>query len=607
MKNCLDPREGQKVRLLPSLFREREALNRNYLMSRKNENLLQNHYLEAGLWGPNRRPDGCHWGWESPTSPVRGQFLGHWLSAAARLSSTTGDGELRSKADAIVAELGKCQAANGGEWVFSIPEKYLDWALAGRTGAVAPGVPHYVVHKTLMGLWDMFQYTGSEQALAILQRAADWFVRWTRPIPQDTMDRLLDYETGGMMEIWANLYGVTGRPAHLELMRRYERRTLFERLLAGEDALSNMHANTTVPEALGAARAYEVTSDSRWRKIAEAYWRCAVTDRPHFCTGGADSGEVWCPPGRQASRLGEKTHEHCVAYNMIRLAEFLFRWTGEAVYADFIERSVINGLLAQQNPATGMPAYYLPLEPGARKVWGTPSETFWCCHGSVVQAQTMYESLVFYREENDLIINQYIPSVFEGELGDNHVCVRMEEDRRSGSSQATIRLDAGPFAIPQSVKLRVTVTCDRAAAFTIRLRNPWWVSGKPHIAVNGEETPGEFTPSSFFSLHRVWDHDEIVLEFPKALSLYPLSDEADMAAFMDGPTVLAGLCGEERTLYGDARHPESMLRPMDERHWTFWNPWYITQNQPVNFRFIPLNMVTDETYTVYFPIREKPV
>lgn len=605
MKSCLNPREGQKVRLLPGLFLEREALNRKYLMSLRNENLLQNHELEAGLWGPSQKPDGCHWGWESPTSPVRGEFLGHWLSAAARLSAVTEDGELRSKADAVVAQLEKCQKANGGEWVFSIPEKYLEWALEGRTGTAAPGVPHYVIHKTLMGLWDMFRYAGSERALQILLRVADWFGRWTRPIPQDAMDRLLDYETGGMLEIWAELYGATGRPEHLELMRRYERRTLFERLLAGEDALSNMHANTTVPEALGAARAYEVTGNARWRDIVEAYWRCAVTNRPHFCTGGADSGEIWCPPGRQAARLGEKTHEHCVAYNMVRLAEFLFRWTGEAVYADYIERSVVNGLLAQQNPATGMPAYYLPLEPGARKIWGTPTKTFWCCHGSVVQAQTMYESLAYYRDDDGLVISQYIPSAFEGEINGTPVRVRMEEDSRGGNTQATVHLDAGPAAVPESVRLRITVNCDRAAEFTVRLRIPWWVKGKPCVTVNGEAQP-DAARRGFFSLRRVWNRDEIVLEFPKALSLYPLEGRPDTAAFMDGPAVLAGLCGEERTLCGDPEHPETLLRPIDERHWTFWHPWYITQNQPVNFRFLPLYMVTDEQYTVYFPIRKNP-
>ena len=34
-----------------------------------------------------------------------------------------------------------------------------------------------------------------------------------------------------MLESWADLYGVTGKQAHADLMERYERRRLFRRLL----------------------------------------------------------------------------------------------------------------------------------------------------------------------------------------------------------------------------------------------------------------------------------------------------------------------------------------------------------------------------------------
>ena len=40
-----------------------------------------------------------------------------------------------------------------------------------------------------------------------------------------------------------------------------------------------MHMNTTIPEVQGAARAWEVTGEERWREIVEAYWRCGVTER----------------------------------------------------------------------------------------------------------------------------------------------------------------------------------------------------------------------------------------------------------------------------------------------------------------------------------------
>ena len=126
-----------------------------------------------------------------------------------------------------------------------------------------------------------------------------------------------------MLEVWADLYGISGDKEHLALIRRYDRRRLFDPLLAGEDVLTNMHANTTIPEALGAARAWEVTGEERWRRIVEAYWRCAVDDRGYFCTGGQTNGEFWTPPHELSARLGDKTQEHCTVYHMMRLAEYL--------------------------------------------------------------------------------------------------------------------------------------------------------------------------------------------------------------------------------------------------------------------------------------------
>lgn len=158
------------------------------------------------------------------------------------------------------------------------------------------------------------------------------------------MDR---QETGGIMEAWADLYEITGDPKHLELMRWYERPRLTGPVLKGEDILTNVHANTTIPEIHGCARAYEVTGEERFRKIAQQYWDLAVTRRGAFATGGQTCGEIWTPMQVQSTRLGESNQEHCVVYNMIRLADYLFRWTGDVKYADYIEQNIHNGLLAQ--------------------------------------------------------------------------------------------------------------------------------------------------------------------------------------------------------------------------------------------------------------------
>jgi DUF1680 family protein len=587
-----------QVKLLPSMFQHRFDLNRSYLMSLRSDHLLQNYYMEAGLWGPQTKSEDYHGGWESPTCQLRGHFLGHWLSAAARIYASTVDVEIKGKADRIVSELARCQEENGGEWAGSIPEKYLDWIARGKR----VWAPHYTLHKTLMGLYDMAAYAGNEQALDILIKWAKWFYHWTSQFSREEMGEILDVETGGMLEAWADLYGVTGKQEHLDLIHRYDRPRLFDRLLAGQDPLTNRHANTTIPEAHGAARAYEVTGEERWREIVEAYWRCAVTDRGTFCTGGQTTGEIWTPPFEFAARLGDKNQEHCVVYNMMRLANYLLRWTGDVTYADYIERNLYNGILAQQHPETGMVAYFLPLQAGARKIWGTPTDDFWCCHGSLVQAHTLHNAYIYYEDEEGLAICQYIPTEIEWEWDGIPVTVKQVFDREASTSRP--RDPDGSVHRPKRWVIELSVRCEQPVAFALKLRLPWWLSGEARILVNGEPETITTGMPSFHAIQRTWLDDTVRVELPKALSTCPLPDEPDTVAFMDGPVVLAGLCDEERTLHGDKDDPETMLIPDDEREWTMWKPGYRTCNQERGLRLVPLYDIRDERYTVYFPVRE---
>jgi hypothetical protein len=594
------------VTLLPGLFQHRTDLNRQYMLSLKTANLLQNFYMEAGLWGPRDDPgDDIHWGWEAPTCQLRGHFLGHWLSAAARMAASTGDPEIKGKADQIVAELGRCQRENGGEWVFSIPAGYLDWIARGKR----VWAPHYTIHKTLMGLADMVIYGGNSQALEILERAARWFHRWTAQFSREQMDDILDVETGGMLEAWADLYGLTGRQAHLDLIHRYDRPRLFDRLLAGDDPLTNRHANTTIPEAHGAARAFEVTGDARWRKIVEAYWQCAVTDRGYYATGSQTDGEIWTAPFELSARLSDKNQEHCVVYNMVRLANFLLRWTGDATYADYMERNLYNGTLAQQNDETGMVAYFLPLQPGGHKGglkgeysgWGTPTHDFWCCHGSLVQAHTTHNAYVYYKDDDGVAVCQYIPTELRSDWAGAPVTVRQAFDPENSTSAP-----AGPDGAvrrPKQWAINLSVQCAGPADFALKLRVPWWIAGPPRVTVNGAAQAVSAEPSSFIALRRTWTSDTVRIELPTALTTCPLPDRPDSVAFMDGPIVLAGLCDEERTLHGDPAHPEKLLIPDHEREWSTWKGWYRTTGQERGIRFVPLYEVKDERYTVYFPVR----
>jgi DUF1680 family protein len=587
MAQVFRPLDPWRVKLGPSMFQKRFELNRRYLLSLRRENLLQSHYLEAGLWSNLGKPADAHWGWESPTSLGRGEFLGHWLSAAARIYAETGDAELKARADWIVSELGRCQAANGGEWVGSLPEKALGWASRGLPLAVP-----YTLHKTLLGLYEMAAYAKNEQALEIIIRWARWFERWTAQYSPDQMADRLDWEQGGMMETWANLYGLTQRPEHLELMQRYARHRLFDPLLEGMDVLSNQHANTTIPEVHGAARAWEVTGQDIWREIAEAYWKSAVSDRGYFCTGGQTCGEMWIPPGRLSVRLGHNNQEHCTVYNMMRLAEYLLRWTGDPLYADYWERNLYNGLLAQQHPDSGMVAYFLPLRAGSLKKWGTATEDFWCCHGTLVQAQTLYGYNIFFEDHEGLVVSQVIPSVLTWEWKGVAVKVSLSIDKQIHAP-----------GVPEGLVYDLRIECPQPVDFGLKVRIPWWVGGQPTIEVEGQRQTDVTAPSTYVTLRRIWSHETVRVVLPKQIRTEPLPGGTDLVAFMDGPVVLAGLCAEERTLYGDPSCAETMVEGDAAFELWRWLPGYKTIGQPTNFQLIPLYHVRDERYTVYFPVQ----
>ena len=595
-----------QVKLLNSLFAQRYALNKRYLLSLDSDKLLQNFYIEACLSKDgdhilvDKRGnfDDFHWGWESPGNQLRGHFLGHWLSAAAYMYAETGDGEVKAKADYIVGKLAECQRSNGGEWAGSIPEKYLYMMAEGKP----IWSPQYTLHKTLMGLYDMYAIAGSRQAFEILDRFADWFHRWTgKLIEEDRAYAIYSGETSGMLEVWANLFAATGDEKYRDLMERYGNPGLFQALEKGEDALSNDHANASIPWSHGSARLYEVTGNAHWREVTTAFWKNAVLDRESFCTGGQNAGEFWIPPHELAHFAGENNQEHCTVYNMMRTADYLYRWTGDTRYADYIERNLYNGILAQQHPVTGMVAYFLPMGAGFRKGgekgWGDPTMDFYCCHGSLVQAHTRYLEYIYFESDEGLAVSQYIPS---------ELTWRREGTQVRVSQDFTAHQYNKEYAANRW-KMRIQVNAERPVAFDLRLRLPWWLREKATIKVNGKPERVA-TVNGQHTIHRVWGKDEIEVEFPTRLYTEPLPGTTDRVAFMEGPVVLAGLTDNDMTLTGDIRKPESILQREYGQEYKVvrWKQsHYRTTRQPANIRFVPLYEVADERYTLYFPVRRE--
>lgn len=596
----LKPAEKGSVKILPGVFRERMDVNRQYLLELDTNCLLQNFYLEAGIILPglqvvdNPETANLHWGWEAPTCQLRGHFLGHWISAAAKLIAADGEPELRVKLDNIVSELARCQELNGGEWVGSIPEKYFTRLIKSQY----IWSPQYVMHKTIVGLSDAYIYAGNTQALDILSHLSDWYITWTEKAAETNPHAVYAGEEAGMLEVWAQLYQLTKDEKYLTLAKRYADAGLFRKLKEGKDSLTNCHANASIPFTHGAAKMYEITGDSDWLEVIKLFWKAAVTDRGMFSTTGMNAGEFWVPPHMQGHFLGSSDQEFCTVYNMVRTASYLLKYTGEAQYADYIERALYNGFLAQQNAQTGMPAYFLPLGAGSRKKWGTKTRDFWCCHGTMVQAQTLYPELVWFTDGDKITAAQYIPSEFTAEMNGAKVTVSQTTGMKYYNDQAFFdEKDDGQMS---RWLLKFSVKCDKPVRFTLSLRVPEWAKGV-ELEVNGKNTAAP-VKDGWLDITADWQNDSVQVFFPSELRAETLPDMPELMSVVDGPIVLAGITGSDCGITGADKLNEQFMPQMEHTYGTF--PWrqnsWRTRNQPQSVMFRPLYEVTDEEYTVYF-------
>ncbi len=103
---------------------------------------------------------------------------------------------------------------------------------------------------------------------------------------------------------------------------------------------------------------------------------------------------------------------------------------------------------------------------------------------------------------------------------------------------------------------------------------------------------------------REWLDDAVVVTLARGLRAEPLPDRPDTVAFLDGATVLAGLCEAAPVIEYD-ESPEDAQEPFNEREWGRWTNTYRTRGQERNITFVPLNEIGYDAYTIYFPSRRR--
>ncbi len=512
------------VRLLSGPFLDAQHRDAAYLMALDPDRMLHNFRTNAGLEA--KAP--VYGGWESqePWVEIRchGHTLGHWLSACAFMAASTGEERFHQAVAYAVDELKACQSASGSGLVCAFPDgaEQLENAVAGRR---IVGVPWYTMHKIFAGLRDAHVETGNEAALEVLVALSEWTWNATRSTSDETMQRMLRVEHGGMNEILADVHVLTGEARYLELAERFSDRSLLEPLAEGRDTLDGLHANTQIPKVIGFHRLYGLTGKQEYLDASRFFWRTVVGERS-FVTGGHGDREHFFPPREFPEHVhSAKTMETCCSHNMLRLTRALFGTDPSSDYADHYERVLYNSILASQDPESGWNTYFQPTRPGYLKLYHTPIDSFWCCTGTGMENHAKYGDSIYFEGDDGVFVNLFVPSVLTWR--EQGLTLRQVTD------------------FPEGDVVRFEVTADAPRATALHLRAPAWTRGAT-VHVNGEAWSETARPDGYVSVRRDWSSGDVVeMRLPMGMTTEALPGAPDQVAFVYGPIVLAGRLGRD--------------------------------------------------------------
>ena len=520
-----------------SYYAELMNVNLDYMMSLNKDRLLYNYRRQAGL---NTKGAESYGAWISPTGGGAGQFEAHYITALAKASMTmpnySYNGEtVLDRLTYMVIELKKCRDAfsvaypEERGYIGAISTKHFDALVTGERPAIEPDgtkstvwVPWYFYHKQLEAMLDVYLYAVDanlrEIARDMLVGGADWAYNRMSALTDAERATVLRTEYGGMAEVLFQTYSVTGSAKHFNAAKYFEEKGLLDNIHDNKDVFAGLHSNTTIPKLLGAAAAYELTGDEYYKTVCENGFNMVMTRTYAF--GGTSIGEHWTEAGKTDESL--ESAETCCSYNMMKLADYLFRWTGEKKYADYYENVYTNHILASMDPDTGGKTYLTNTAFGYYKIYHSHDNSFWCCACSGMENFAQLPQGIYYKAGDTVRVNMFYPSEYKV------------------SNDLTIK-QSGDFYVDQ----KTTFTACGSGRFTLALRVPDWAKNGFTVKLNGAEQNVAPT-DGYVELDREFsDGDTIEYSVPFSFGLDKLKGHERANALMYGPLVLVADLGTD--------------------------------------------------------------
>ena len=516
------------VTLLDGPLKTARDLNLEVLMKYEVDRMLAPYRKEAGL-EMKAKP---YPNWDG----LDGHIAGHYLSAMAMNYAATGMEECRERMEYMLSELKEVHAAHtknhpdwGTDYIGGFPKSDELWTSfkKGEFGIYfAAWAPFYNIHKMYAGLRDAWVYCGYEDARDMFLAFADWAIALTADFTQEQMQAMMRNEQGGMNEVLADAYAVSGDVKYLDAARRFSHLQILDPLSKGIDPLDNLHANTQVPKAQGFGRIGELSGDQKYLDAGRFFWE-TVTGNRSLAFGGNSRREHFPVAEAYIDFTNDNDGpESCNTYNMLKLTETLFRLEPDSRYTDYYERALFNHILSTQHPEHGGYVYFTPVRPRHYRVYSAPGEAMWCCVGTGMENHGKYGQFIYTHTDDALYVNLFVAS--ELDWKDRGLVVRQETAFPYGEA-STITIEKGK------------------GQFALKVRRPSWVAdGQFQVMVNGKAVNAAAGADGYVAVNRKWKKGDVVeVSYPMHTSIVPLQNEEQYVAFMHGPIVLGMKTGTE--------------------------------------------------------------
>ena len=469
-------------------------------------------------------------------------------------------------------------------------------------------VPFYNIHKIYAGLRDAWLYAGREDARTMFIGLCDWGVNLIVGLTDGQIESSLNQEYGGMNEVFADAYQMTGDAKYLDAARKFSHKWLLNGMAARKaSTIDNKHANTQVPKVVGFERVYQLDHSAEYGEAARFFWSDVAGERT-IAVGGNSINE-WFPTAKKYANFITSVEgvESCNSYNMLKLSEDIFLSDHDSRYADFYEGTLFNHILSTQHPRTGGYVYFTPARPQHYRVYSRVNEAMWCCVGSGMENHGKYGEFIYsHSAANDsLWVNLFIASRLDWKA------------RKTVIEQAT--------AFPYTPSTELTVK--GKGKFTLLVRIPKWTDGRFAMTVNGEKAVYEVC-KGYAAITRKWKRGDMVkVDLPMSVRIEPLNNYTDYVAFKYGPILLGaktgqdnlrGLhaddsrmghiaAGERKNIYtapmliGERDRLAAAVRPLDKNRLTFTIEGYDIENRGAEPLVLqPFSTIHDSRYMMYW-------